>query len=243
MAYTVRKMNARKKRKQQYKKRAIKSNMKIKRIALNQARKVVNKMAETKYFETYQTPIVFYHLGYYSKCITEIPQGLGLNQRVGTVARPYCVSIKYWIKNNNASNLPKRYRVLIIQYNDTYGSVPSPSIMLDTSTEVSPPALPYSFRFKNVEYLDAGRILYDKIHVVERGPVPSTGQGGTRYFKYDAGTVTKGIKPIVWEKSSATGGISEIAEGSICLYVIDDDGSETDTSEVSYNVRVYYKDS
>lgn len=152
------------------KKRAVKSNTTIRKVAREEAKKVINQVVETKYVYNFSSPggAVHDYIDVGASVATgALQQGLciglihgtGENQVIGDKIKPVYVKIRFNLANYASTDTHNMLRLIVVQGKG--GSQPTIDDILHSTGNKMTPLSPYDEDFRG-QYT----LLHDKVHAI-----------------------------------------------------------------------------
>lgn len=202
-----------------------KKDNKIHKIARQEARKVVNKSAESKSFETYPAAINPSWIGTLQQFF--VPQsGAGEQQYIGLGVMPTHIRIKGVI---SAGALSCVTRVILLQAKTTAPIVSGTNSLLDT-TAMGTPLAPIAFYNNAIEH--NYRVLFDEFYVNVIATESSV-------LSFDIRIKKDKLKQI---RFAATAGQPSTGELALYFYTNIDPATVGNLPTIRYSTRTYFKD-
>lgn len=207
------KTNARKKLKQ-------KNNDYVHKVARTEAKKVVNKILETKILDNNGlADPVDYNTGLVISLTNTIIRGTAENQYIGDSITPVGVMIRWQVTRSDASQL---FRIIIIQ--NKAGGLPLLSTLLQSVGNITAPLSPY-----DVDYQSTYRVIYDRLISMDN----------IRNLTH-IGTIKLSAKKL--RRINFNDGVGTLESGGLYICCISDSVTATAHPAFDYRARLYYKD-
>lgn len=207
----------------------VKKSSAVRKIARQEAKKVVNQETETKNFYSRQNDFgVNYNGAVFPLLLNPITgnwlvQGVGKDQYVGDTITPSGLWVDYGITALNATaNSFNYHRVMLVQVMG--GGTPSPTNVLQSVGNYLTPQ-----SFVDANYAETFRVLYDKKHVT----IPNEQPVATNRF-YISGKRLRKINFLAATASSTT--------ANNIFIVAYSDSFSTTTNYLRYQARLAFKD-
>lgn len=219
-------------RRRQYKKPSSAQETRIKRIANVQAQKVVNKNAESKFYDGKLAfnGQNFDNSGYLISLFSNVPagttitQGVENNQYVGNKIRPTHISFRCDLSNDLADGI-NTVSVLLIQAKQYFLPGTTLANILESTGNASAPMSPMNHKFN------------DRLRVLSRKTFALSKVSGNDHIVFKKEININKLSQVIFNNASG-----EVESGTLMLGLISDSAPATVHPLARAQWRIHYKD-